>query len=586
MATIVIADEQPLIRYAVRQFLEARGYQVLVELDNGTDALRKTRDLAPDLLIIDMALPGLSGLEIIRRLRQQANPVPVLVLTAQSSEHFAGLCLQAGGTGFIGKLDELAELDEAVRTLLRGHSYFPSHALGNVAPQIGLKAEEDQLKSLSTRELDVLRHLAHGRGNKDIATQLALSESTVSTYKTRLQQKLNVNSLAQLLEIAWRHGLLAVMAAESKVDPIPASGLQDAQFHQLFDAMPIPVALRDREGRLQACNRLHLEFHGITEEQAFGIRLCDSPVLEPEQALRLHQEYLQAVDLDQPYSLEHILRYQEHRKVIRSWGVPVRDKAGILTGMICSNVDISEQDQHISALTQAREQGRSVRRTRAEFLHEAGEKLSALLQASMASVRTLGTQLPDSPILLLAQTDLRALHEHLQILLDLIRIERGSLVLLPSAADLILLTTQAVAGLNRRQSGAENVSLHIRPSSVHGWVDTRRYRQMLEAACEYAFYLGLADIALHCQVTELSHADFLWHVSITPGPRSLATDWVRDLSHNEINPQLVISSHLAMLMDGELTLEPPVAGMPLLRLVMRLAHAIDPSTAKTPPPDI
>jgi DNA-binding NarL/FixJ family response regulator len=91
MATIVIADEQPLIRYAVRQFLEARGYQVLVELDNGTDALRKTRDLAPDLLIIDMALPGLSGLEIIRRLRQQANPVPVLVLTAQSSEHFAGL---------------------------------------------------------------------------------------------------------------------------------------------------------------------------------------------------------------------------------------------------------------------------------------------------------------------------------------------------------------------------------------------------------------------------------------------------------------------------------------------------------------
>lgn len=210
MSKILIADEQPLFRHGIRQALEAQGHSLVAELDNGTDALRQTLQLKPSLLILDLALPRLGGLEVIRRLRKQACKVPILVLTAQSSEHFAGLSLQAGSTGFISKQDDLHQLGEAVRTLLHGHSYFPSHLVGNVAPQIGLKAEEAQLDSLSARELTVLRYLANGRSNKDIAQELALSDRTVSTYKARLQRKLNVDSLAQLLEIAWRQGLLGV----------------------------------------------------------------------------------------------------------------------------------------------------------------------------------------------------------------------------------------------------------------------------------------------------------------------------------------------------------------------------------------
>jgi hypothetical protein len=292
--------------------------------------------------------------------------------------------------------------------------------------------------------------------------------------------------------------------------------------------------------------------------------------------LRLHQDYLQAVALDQPYSVEQVLRYKDHRKVIRSWGVPVRDPAGTLIGMICSNVDISDQDEQIAALTQARELGKSVRRTRAQFLHEAGEQLSQLLQASMGSVRTLVTQLPDNPLPVRAHMELRSLHEQFQVLLDLARIERGSLVLLPSAADLVLLTNQWAAGYNRRRSnGHDPVSVHIQPGSLHGWVDTRRYGQMLEAACDYGAFLGLPDITLRCQVTELSRAEFLWQVSMEPGPRSLDAGLVRDLNHYEINPHLMLGSQLAMLMDGELSLEPPAAGEALARLKIRLAHAIE-----------
>lgn len=93
MSKILIADEQPLIRHAIRQVLEAQGHSIIAELDDGADALRQTLRLEPSLLILDLVLPRFGGLEVIQRLRQQGSKVPILVLTAQSSEHFAGLCI-------------------------------------------------------------------------------------------------------------------------------------------------------------------------------------------------------------------------------------------------------------------------------------------------------------------------------------------------------------------------------------------------------------------------------------------------------------------------------------------------------------
>ncbi|MNP09794.1 Virulence sensor protein BvgS precursor [compost metagenome] len=350
----------------------------------------------------------------------------------------------------------------------------------------------------------------------------------------------------------------------------------------MFEAMPIPVALRDREGRVLACNRRHLEFHQITEQQAFGMRVYDSHVLEPEQALQLHQGYLQAVALGEPYSVEHVLRYQDRRMVIRSWGVPVRDQQGEPFGMLCSAVDITDQDREISALTQARELGKAVRRTRSQFLHETGEHLLDLLKSCVTSMRSLAGQMPDNPALHKARADLQTLHEQLQMLLDLVRIERGSLVLLPSAADLALLTAEEVARFNARQPSAEpTVLLQTQAEPMFGWVDTRRYQQMLRALCDYALYLGLEDIALRWQVTEQSHAEFLWQLIMEPGPRSLTANRLHEVAHNELNPDRVFCAQLAQLMDGELGLNPPCAAAPLARLTVRFAHALEPTKPGT-----
>ena len=566
MSHIVIADEQPLIRHAIRQVLEAQGHSVVAELDDGADTLRHTLRLAPSLLILDLVLPRLGGLEIIQRLRQQGSKVPVLVLTAQSSEHFAGLTLQAGGTGFISKQDDSNELGEAVRTLLHGHSYFPGHWVGSVAPQIGLKTEEEQLRSLSARELTVLRYLANGRSNKEIADELALSDRTVSTYKARLQQKLNVDSLAQLLEIAWRQGLLGGIATRSET-----GALDNAQFHQMFDAMPFPVALRDTEGYLMACNGRYLEFHDVNQEQATGMRIIDSEVLTPEQALKLHTRYLQNVALEQPYSSDEILDYRGRRIAIRTWQVPFRDDQGNLIGMLCSTVDLSEQDQQITALTQARESGKATIRTRNQFLHDTGEHLLTLIHSIEKSVRQLAVQWPDNENVIHVQTRLQTLHEQFEVLLDLVRIERGTLLLMPRAAELGRQTELEIADFNSRLPGA--VLLIPVPSPARCWVDAPRYRQMLRALLEYCLDLGLSDLKVACHMTASAQAELLWELSVEPGPTSRSEGLADGLDLDEINPRRALCSHLAALMGGALELEQPTADGPFALLHLRFAQS-------------
>ncbi|MFU2325516.1 response regulator [Pseudomonas sp. NFX98] len=573
MSKIVIADEQPLFRHGVRQILEAQGHSIVAELDDGADALRQTLNLAPSLLILDLALPRLGGLEVIRRLRKQASKIPILVLTAQNSEHFAGLSLQAGGTGFISKQDDSSELREAVRTLLHGHSYFPSRLVGNVAPQIGIKAEEAQLGSLSARELTVLRYLASGRSNKDIADELALSDRTVSTYKARLQRKLNVDSLAEVLEIAWRQGMIA--SIDSVAEVTGANNSEQERFHQIFDAMPMPVSLRDVQGYLLACNRQYLEFHGVTREQAVGMRIIDSSVLAPEEALRLHQDYLQAVALGQPFSTQLVLRYRDRQMTVRSWGVPLHDAQGALTGMLCSTVDITEQDQQISSLTRAREQRRSLSRTRTLFLHDAGEQLMAQLGDVIKSVHRVCHQQPDNALLSGIQSTVLAVQEHIQVLLDVVRIERGTLVLMPRADELNELTRHEVDDFNRKYPAAQPlIVLHPDSPPANVWVDPNRFRQMLRSMFKYCLDLGLQDITLQVQLTPSPQAELLWQLSVAPGPASRAEGLADYLTQNDINPQLALCTRLIILMSGELLLEPPSAEGSLAIIRLRLSQAL------------
>ncbi|HEO1727131.1 TPA: response regulator transcription factor [Pseudomonas aeruginosa] len=207
MSRILIVDDHPVIRMAMKMLLEAEGHQIVGDTDNGVDAISLGRELKPDLVILDIGIPRLDGLEVISRLMVLALPLKILVLTGQSASLFALRSMQAGAAGFVCKQGGLAELVTAVNAVASGYSYFPSSAMRPV--QQGAYSDDVELLGrLSDREVSVLQYLSQDYSNKQISEQMFISNKTVSTYKARLLLKLNAGSLVDLIEFAKRNTLI------------------------------------------------------------------------------------------------------------------------------------------------------------------------------------------------------------------------------------------------------------------------------------------------------------------------------------------------------------------------------------------
>lgn len=207
MHSVLIVDDHPAIRLAVRMLLENEGYRVAGESDNGVDAMQMIRDSPPDLVILDIGIPRLDGLEVLSRFNTMSASLKVLVLTEQSPVLFATRCMLSGACGYVCKQEDLSELLSAVKAVLSGYNYFPSQAIHPLRQQDGTH-EMDLFKTVNDRELMVLQLFAQGKSNKEIASGMFLSNKTVSTYKKRLMQKLKANSLVDLIEMAKRNALV------------------------------------------------------------------------------------------------------------------------------------------------------------------------------------------------------------------------------------------------------------------------------------------------------------------------------------------------------------------------------------------
>lgn len=205
MGKILIVDDHPVIRMAVRSLLENEGHHIVAETDNGVEALNLAREFKPDLVVLDLTIPKLDGLDVIPRFTALGTAMHVLVFTSRSPKHFARRAKNAGAAGYLWKQGELLEMVAATKAILSGYTYFPNLAvLGDHHCDGG---ESEQLASLSNREMTVLQNLAQGKLNKDIAQHMLLSYKTVSTYKNRLLTKLNMHSLLDLIEFAKRNGI-------------------------------------------------------------------------------------------------------------------------------------------------------------------------------------------------------------------------------------------------------------------------------------------------------------------------------------------------------------------------------------------
>jgi len=208
MNSIFIIDDHPVIRMAIRMLLENENYEVVGETDNGVDAMQMVRECMPDLIILDISIPKLDGLEVLARFNAMNLPSKILVLTAQAPSLFAIRCMQSGASGYVCKQEDLSELVSSVKAVLSGYNYFPSQALAATIKKEGDPNELERFKLVNDRELMVLQLFAQGRTNKEIAKGMFLSNKTVSTYKKRLMQKLKAKSLVELIEMAKRNLLV------------------------------------------------------------------------------------------------------------------------------------------------------------------------------------------------------------------------------------------------------------------------------------------------------------------------------------------------------------------------------------------
>jgi two-component system invasion response regulator UvrY len=207
---IVIVDDHAVVRAGLKQFLaEQMDFQVIGEAANGREALDFVRAGGVDVLILDVSMPGQSGVDALSGIKARAPELPVLMLSAFPETHYATALLKQGASGYLNKDCEPQEIVNAVRTLARGRRYITPGVAELLADQLGGgEGDGPPHTHLSEREFQVFLRLAQGETIGAIAESLSLSVKTVSTYRTRVMEKMKLESNSDLTYYALKNGLI------------------------------------------------------------------------------------------------------------------------------------------------------------------------------------------------------------------------------------------------------------------------------------------------------------------------------------------------------------------------------------------
>ncbi len=211
--TLLLADDHPVVRRGLRAMLEAEPDMTVVgEAGDGAEAVRLAAELRPDIVVMDISMPQMDGLEATRRIRAEGLPTQVLILTVHAQERYLFPVLKAGGAGYVLKSTVDTELVDAIRTVAAGGAFlYPSAAkmvLEDYLASLRDGPGQDRYELLSEREREVLKLIALGHTAAEVAEQLALSPKSVETYRTRVMQKLDLHSRAALVRYALNRGLI------------------------------------------------------------------------------------------------------------------------------------------------------------------------------------------------------------------------------------------------------------------------------------------------------------------------------------------------------------------------------------------
>ena len=211
---ILLVDDHAMFRAGIKALLKAEGRMTVVgEASTGDEAVDRVRELKPDVVVMDLSMPGSNGLEATRRIAALELDTKVLVLTVHAEEEYLVPVVEAGASGYLTKTSADTDLIEAIRVVARGEVFLPPKATTLLLQRYKASESEDtaSLHDLSTREQEVLALTAEGYSSREIGKKLFISPKTVDTYRSRIMDKLGLNHRSELVRFALRVGLLKEM---------------------------------------------------------------------------------------------------------------------------------------------------------------------------------------------------------------------------------------------------------------------------------------------------------------------------------------------------------------------------------------
>jgi len=209
MIRVLIADDHPIVRQGLRQILsEIPDMVVAGEAVNGQETLDQVRAGGWDVLVLDITMPDRSGLDILKELKHQQPDLPVLILSIHAEEQFAVRLLKAGASGYLTKENAPDELVKAIRKVVDGGKYISQSLAESLAFSLDVTSDRPRHETLSDREFQVMQLMASGKTLTEIAEELSLSAKTVSTYRSRLLEKMNLKTNAEIVRYAIENGLV------------------------------------------------------------------------------------------------------------------------------------------------------------------------------------------------------------------------------------------------------------------------------------------------------------------------------------------------------------------------------------------
>ena len=212
---VLIVDDHTLVRAGIRSLLAlVEGIDVVGEASDGKEALEKTRQLGPDVVLMDLAMPVMGGLEATRRLRREFPRTQVLALTQYDDSEYVIPIIEAGARGFVTKMSAFSELAAAIQAAYHGESYLSNTAATALVEEyqqkIPTENEQDPYQQLTDREREVLKLIADGHTGREIAEMLVVSPKTVEWYKNSLMNKLSIHSRTELIKYAIRKRVITL----------------------------------------------------------------------------------------------------------------------------------------------------------------------------------------------------------------------------------------------------------------------------------------------------------------------------------------------------------------------------------------